>query len=239
MLQKIKRNKNLIIALLSIISIKVTAQDKGRWIITVNHPKAISYVDSIKFKDFDTRISAVGTYRVKTWRYGGVLVDTSITVRKDSISFLKIKINDTQSYAKYKSDKVVFQLKRWVPKMLVILSAITLQSNYVKSRDKADQLEKTYQDYKIQYDGLYTTGKINEIKNKSEATYDEYLKAVKKQNRNSAMRLIVPALIATTVIIDLTSKKPSPYVEVPLLTNNNTSNDYNEGNIGFRIVCKF
>jgi hypothetical protein len=218
---------------------KSIAQDKGRWIITVNHAKAITHVDSLKFKDFDTRSYSVGTYKVKSWRPGGILVDTSITVRKDSISFLKIRINDTQAYAKYKSDKVIFQLKRWVPKTIVILSAIILQSNYKIAKSNADNLEKTYLDYKLMYDDLYNKDKVEEVKIKSQAVYNDYLKAVKKQNRNSALRLIVPALIASSVIIDFTNKKPQAYIETPLLSFSDQFNQCSEGNYGFSLICKF
>jgi hypothetical protein len=63
---------------------------------------------------------------------------------------------------------------------------------------------------------------------------------VKKQNTYSLLRLVVPAFIATTIIIDLTNKRPAPYVEVPLLTNNNNnSNTTSNGNAGINVICKF
>ena len=218
----------------------VIAQDKGRWIITVNHTKAITYVDSLKFKDFDTRITSVGNYKVKTWRPGGVLVDTNITVKKDSISFLKIKIKDTPAYANYKSDKLGYQIKKWTPKVVVLLSAVSFQLLYVNSKKKADELEATYIGYKTQYDNLYNTGSLDKLKYNSEVVYNKYLKEVKKQNTYSLLRLVVPAFIATTIIIDLTNKRPAPYVEVPLLTNNNNnSNTTSNGNAGINVICKF
>jgi hypothetical protein len=54
------------------------------------------------------------------------------------------------------------------------------------------------------------------------------------------MRLIVPAIVATTIVIDLSNKKPTPYVEVPLLTMYNpTYNMSMEGNAGLNLICKF
>jgi hypothetical protein len=218
----------------------VKAQDKGRWIIVSNYPKAITYVDTLKFTDFDTRAYHVGKYKVKAWRAGGVLVDTSITVRKDSISYLKLKIKDTPAYADYKSDLLSYRIKRWTPKVVSVLSAISLQVLYMNSKNKADKLEETYKDYKEQYDNLYNTQALDLLKYNSDLTYKEYLKEVKKQNRYSMMRLIVPAIVATTIVIDLSNKKPTPYVEVPLLTMYNpTYNMSMEGNAGLNLICKF
>jgi hypothetical protein len=239
MIEKSVTKVFFILSFLIINAVIAKAQDKGRWIIVSNHPKAITYVDTLKFRDFDTRAYHVGKYKVRAWRPGGVLIDTSIIVRKDSISFLKLKINDTPAYAEYKEKKVIFQLKRWTPKVVIIATAITLQKLYKNSKNKVDKLEKTYQNYKLQYDDLYTVGDVEMVKVKSEKTYNEYLKEVKNQNKFSALRLVVPALFATTVIIDLSNKKPAPYIEVPLLTFNNQTYYHGEGNLGFNFICKF
>jgi hypothetical protein len=234
------RNTLLTIILLFILSHLTTAQNKGRWIITVNNSKAITYVDTLKFKDFDTRSANVGTYKVKAWRPGGILVDTSITIRKDTISFLKIKIKDTPTYANYKSDQLSYKIKRWTPKVVTLLSAISFQLLFVNARNKADDLEKKYIDYKTQYDNLYNTSSLELLKYNSELTYNQYLKEVKKRNTYSALRLVVPALIVTTVIIDLSNKRPKPYVEVPLLTNNNSrTNGLNSSVQGINLICIF
>ncbi len=242
LISMIRRLCNSIACLLFLTLYNLTpihAQDKGRWIIVNNHPKAITIVDTLKFKDFDTRAYTVGTYKVKAWRPGGVLVDTSITVRKDTVSFLKIKIKDTPAYTNYKSDRLSYKIKKWTPKVVVLVSAVSLQLLYVNSKKKADNLEETYISYKAQYDNLYNTSSLNLLKYNSEQTYNEYLKEVKKQNRYSVLRLVVPALIATTIIIDLTNKKPAPYIESPLLTYARHSNNSEQGSLGFNLICKF
>lgn len=215
------------------------SQNKGRWIITVNHPKAVTYVDSIKFKDFDTRASIVGKYKVKSWRPGGVLIDTTIVVRKDSISFLKMKIKDSPAYANYKNDMFSFRVKKWTPKVIALLCGITLQVLYHNSKIKADELEQQYLNLKIQYDNLYSASPIEDLKYNSEKIYKNYQKEVKRQNRYSALRLIVPALLVTSVVIDLTNKKPAPYVEVPLLTLHNQTSTSTNNHIGINLICKF
>lgn len=213
------------------------AQNTGRWIITVNSPKAITYVDSIKFKDFDTRIYPVGKYKVKTWRPGGVLIDTTIKVRKDSISFLKLKIRDNDAFATYRVKKNLFKVKRWAPKLLAVLLAFPLQKSYMNAKKRADEYEERYKLAKQGYDKFYNTNGLIQYKAEAESNYNEYLKAVKTQNITNRLRLIVPALIVTSVVLDLTSKKPAAYVETPLLSYNYRA--IGSTSLSINLICKF
>lgn len=193
---------------------------KGQFIVATEYPKAIIYIDSMRFVGKATGLLAPGVYKVKAWRLGSDLYETDLRITKDSVSILKIYFTDCKEYQIYKGKMAVYQRRRWIPKLAlatycaVLLADFKVQNN--KGLEAKAQYDEVYQKYKY----AYKQEDVNTYRAQTQASFETYKKIYRRQQILIVQLKAAPIIMAALFTYDMLRKRPAKFKQEPLLTFN-------------------
>lgn len=163
-----------------------------------------------------------GTYVIKAWAPGRMLVVDTLKIGEGKGVLFRRKLQHTEEYKRYKTQKHVYNMTRYLPGVATIGIALYYTGQYFRQNANIEKYLDKANESKAIYENLTDAAQIEKYQNIYNINRDKYDSAIRRTNGViSNATIVIPSAIVVTGVLYYVSRKVIKPVfnETPLLSD--------------------